>query len=129
VTKRADGYFDDYERQYQARAVAARDVLLQDPAMQAKFDEIASREWSVRINNARVVDAMREMKPLRDALVEAEHNHKKAIADYFGVEHWPSIELSTWRCDASPTKHCVYDMSSPMGEDDCLVCHQPSERK
>lgn len=38
------------------------------------------------------------------------------------------IVFGTWDCPASPTKFCIYDSMSTMGDDDCLYCHHPDER-
>lgn len=44
---------------------------------------------------------------------------------------FPHADLSFghWDCEDSPTGECVYDLTSNMGDDDCLYCHQPNERK
>jgi hypothetical protein len=40
-----------------------------------------------------------------------------------------NLQLGVWECDGSPTKRCIYDLSSDDGEDACLFCEQPNERK
>lgn len=39
------------------------------------------------------------------------------------------LTLGGWECPTSLLSICVYDMDAEWGEDDCLYCHQPKERK
>jgi hypothetical protein len=40
-----------------------------------------------------------------------------------------NLELGHWECEGSPTKSCVYDLSTDERDDECLFCEQASERK
>lgn len=40
-----------------------------------------------------------------------------------------NLSFGDWDCVESPTGQCVYDLDSDMGDDDCLYCHGPDERK
>lgn len=41
------------------------------------------------------------------------------------------IQLGTWDCDSSPTGKCAYDLTDEnlLGDDECVFCHAPDERK
>ena len=44
----------------------------------------------------------------------------------------PSERLAigqNWTCENSPTGYCVYDFVYDPAWDDCLICHDPDERK
>lgn len=40
-----------------------------------------------------------------------------------------ATSFHNWDCKGSPVGKCVYDYNSPMGDDDCVFCHNPDERK
>lgn len=46
-----------------------------------------------------------------------------------GYKNLDAIGIGDWDCELSPIGTCVYDMDSVYGEDDCLFCHKPDERK
>jgi hypothetical protein len=41
------------------------------------------------------------------------------------------ISLGNWECLSSPTKKCAYDLTDEnrLGEDECIFCGHPDERK
>jgi len=64
---------------------------------------------------------------------------RKRFEEGFGQSYDPEVlrpvdpsELSLdggWECPQSPTKSCAYDMASDEGDDACIFCGKPEERK
>lgn len=40
-----------------------------------------------------------------------------------------SMIIGSWECQTSPVGFCIYDVDADECMDDCLYCHEPSERK
>jgi hypothetical protein len=72
---------------------------------------------------------------LRETLVMKMEEWQKALQatkDWkLMEERFPeaSLDRGYWDCEDSPTGNCWYDLKSPMGDDECLFCHGPDERK
>jgi hypothetical protein len=39
------------------------------------------------------------------------------------------IIIGSWECPTSPIGFCIYDVDADECLDDCIYCHDPSERK
>lgn len=39
------------------------------------------------------------------------------------------LHLGGWECPESPTEHCIYNIIEDPHRDDCIICHDPAERK
>ena len=39
------------------------------------------------------------------------------------------LGCGSWDCPDSPIGKCIYHIGSDLGWDDCILCHQPQERK
>jgi hypothetical protein len=58
--------------------------------------------------------------------------HDGGIRRILGKKHSVSphdIQLGGWECSDSLTGRCYYNVRGPMGDDECLVCGGPDERK
>ncbi len=60
---------------------------------------------------------------------ERETQHEAAMEKVQAQFPKANLSFGTWDCATSPTGHCVYDLDSHLGDDDCLYCHDPDERK
>jgi hypothetical protein len=70
---------------------------------------------------------------LRECLSESE-DHLLDLERAIVLEAMPGhdehdIEIGSWECPTSPLKVCAYDREADPCCDDCLFCHDPSERK
>lgn len=65
------------------------------------------------------------------AIEQADKDAKLEAAQAEVRRQHPRANLSfgSWECEESPTGQCVYDMDSDMGDDECLYCGGPDERK
>jgi hypothetical protein len=58
-----------------------------------------------------------------------------ALIDQIDIYHLDGFRNSTrfcigkWDCNESPYTVCVYDHLNDPGHDNCLICHEPEERK
>lgn len=55
----------------------------------------------------------------------------KIVREWKHIPQKNSILLGTWYCNGSPTEHCAYDMTDEgrLGDDECIFCGAPNERK
>lgn len=90
----------------------------------------AVAHWRQAADKAAAADqAARER--VRTANVErarAERELLDAVATATGSDP-DALTIQRWGCEASPTGTCVGDLDDPTGEDSCLYCGQPEERK
>ena len=72
-------------------------------------------------------------RALTQEIVSAERRVKELLVEEHGFEAFrdrpKTLALGGWECENSPTGHCIYDNQTDWHHDDCLVCHDPSERK
>jgi hypothetical protein len=66
---------------------------------------------------------------LRDEVerILAKREHDRIVKEA-GLDK-DNLGEGTWECETSPTGICWYDYSSSMGEDECIFCGDPDERK
>lgn len=69
-----------------------------------------------------------KMKELTKLENEIEDLKDKLIFKSTGLRPGEYTEDEFWDCEKSPIGHCVYSWCDS-AQDDCLFCHQPSERK
>lgn len=85
--------------------------------------EAASRTARARMEVERALNAQIEASERAAAealcrLIEAKPEALRPGDVYFGGHD----------CPESPTKRCVYDIADDPWKDDCLFCHDPSDR-
>lgn len=75
------------------------------------------------------------IESLRDILYNYESNFQK-LAKTKAIEYLELDPNKKWRLEfdfqwgcPGELGYCVYDLQSNHGFDDCLICHQPQERK
>ena len=63
-------------------------------------------------------------------------NHRKASAilndkvlELANIPVGHHMIIGSWECPTSPVGFCIYDVDADDCMDDCLYCHEPSERK
>jgi hypothetical protein len=69
---------------------------------------------------------------VRDVIESAAMAVEKALRVRFNRPDATFI-LGTWDCSESPTEQCIFDLGDDDGEETgderCMFCHQPNERK
>lgn len=84
----------------------------------------------VRTETLAPLDAARAAAaaPLDEACVAADADLLRALGELFDLE--PRVlRHGHYSCERSPTARCIYDIKEDPYRDDCLVCHDPAERK
>jgi len=102
---------------------------------------------SSRIEEINKLDAQRKAGPdpkkaleeARAAIKQAEGNLEDAheiqrnlyanILKAHGLNSRDIVIPGTWKCGNSPVGRCVYNTFEDPSHDDCLICHEPEERK
>jgi len=73
------------------------------------------------------------VRVLHECLSEAEHNaralERAIVLDAVPGHEEHTIQIGSWECPTSPLGVCAYDSEADPCHDDCLFCHDPSERK
>ena len=73
-----------------------------------------------------------QMRRQYDNHIEMEKFEKLVLANKGEFEKiGPNLgtSLDNWDCFNSPVKKCVYNWDSNIGDDECVYCGQPDERK
>lgn len=68
------------------------------------------------------------IKPEGDEYDRAEDTILALVARAVSVDA-DDLYLGYWECPDSPTGRCIYNDKEDPEHDDCLFCHDPSERK
>jgi len=76
----------------------------------------------------KIADARKEINSARSRMLAAEYELRERLADQYNVSAF-SLILGTWPCPDSPTKFCIYNSLEDPCHDDCIICHDPEERK
>jgi hypothetical protein len=91
--------------------------------------EAADIREARRIVQDRRVEMFRlYIDPIDAELRRLSERERELVATTYGIE-LPHVVLGGWPCPDSITGHCVYDGAEDPSHDDCVVCHDPSERK
>ena len=73
------------------------------------------------------------VRVLRECLSESEglllDLERALVIDASPGHDADDIVIGSWECPTSPLEVCVYDCDADPCHDDCLFCHDPSERK
>lgn len=99
-----------------------------------------ARKWNgkstYRLDNAlrEAAEASRAIaiaqQSLRATIEAAELEAANQVAILLETEVPPShLHLGGWECAESPTGRCIYNRIEDPHRDDCLICHDPAERK
>lgn len=78
-----------------------------------------SRKQMARFEITQLLD--REIRVLKERAEEAGQK-------YFGWEQKLTMGIGMWVCKNSPNGLCWYAADDP-DRDDCIICHEPEERK
>lgn len=73
-------------------------------------------------------DAQKEVYAAQCKKNEAEYELRKQLAEQYGLSPF-GVSLGGWECPDSPTKYCIYNSVEDPCHDDCIICHDPEERK
>jgi hypothetical protein len=72
----------------------------------------------------------------KEALTAAMKAHSKTAAklhselvELVNLPDGHGMIIGNWECPTSPIGFCIYDIDADNGIEDCLYCHEPSERK
>jgi hypothetical protein len=72
----------------------------------------------------------------KKALDTAMAKHRKAaeilnacVVELVKIPVGHHMIVGSWECPTSPVGFCIYDVDADDGMEDCLYCHEPSERK
>lgn len=99
-----------------------------------------SRKWNGK-STYRLDNALREAAEASRALYVVQQSLRTTIdvahlvaanqvVLLLGIEVPPErLHLGGWECQDSPTGRCIYNTIEDPMKDDCLICHDPSERK
>jgi hypothetical protein len=102
--------------------------LLEAALRPHKSDEIDRLLEVLERADAAVVAAQRAVVAAQRTAGSIRHQITQALATLLDMDPI-SVELGSWDCEHSPTGKCVYDLHSDMGDDECLYCGEPDERK
>jgi hypothetical protein len=75
-----------------------------------------------KLNSARWIITQRLDQDIRDTTEKTEEEAQK----FFGLKERPT--MGGWSCKESPNGLCWY-AAEDRYHDDCIICHDPSERK
>jgi hypothetical protein len=61
---------------------------------------------------------------------DAQYNLRTALVEWLGTYtcEW-ELTIGEWECENSPIGVCFYNKFEDKPLDNCLVCHEPHERK
>lgn len=73
-------------------------------------------------------DATDELYSVSTKVYKAEYALREALAQQYDLKA-ETLTLGHWECPDSPIKRCVYNQDVDPCCDDCIICHDPEERK
>ena len=121
---------DAYETRVQNEAYAAMNAKLEEPSFKALWDQVLLADHNNHVASRIYREENEKLKPLRKALYDSEVQVIETIRNLFDLSHPDTrIKLGGHQCVASPIGYCIYDARTDPACDDCLVCHEPQERK
>lgn len=100
--------------------------------MMVQTDEQRRDEREALRLNAEVKETYRELfhisQIVNARIAELGEERNEYLGRILG-EDPTHLTIGSWGCPTSPIKVCVYDAASHMGNEECLICGEPSERK
>lgn len=73
-------------------------------------------------------DATEELYSVSTKVYKAEYALREALAKQYGLDA-EVVYLGHWDCPESPIHRCIYNQDEDPYCDDCIICHDPEERK
>lgn len=74
-------------------------------------------------------DALREILSLANQETQDIHNEIMSVVEPYLPGTFGIVIGFFWDCPDSPFGLCAYDHYDDPAHDDCIFCHEPSERK
>ena len=118
----------EWDKRVDAEAAAQLEENKEQPLWDSRYRRVQEvSEWLRQCEQA-YQQQLAELLSYRDDITHASAALKRHASILYDIPI-SDIHLGGWDCKYSATGHCVYDTRNDRALDDCVVCHQPSERK